>query len=96
MTAGTLSKLDRDFAAFHAKNPQVYNRLVALAKVAKRNGRTQLGIKMLYEVLRWEIFITTTGDDYRLNNNWPSRYARLIMEQEPGLAGIFELRELRS
>jgi hypothetical protein len=38
----------------------------------------------------------TVGDDFKLNNNYHSRYARLIMEREPGLDGFFETRGLRS
>ena len=35
-------------------------------------------------------------DQFRLNNNWTGMYARLLMENEPTLAGLFETRELRS
>jgi hypothetical protein len=92
----TQSRLDREFYDFHAKNPAVYRKLVELARQAKASGRTRVGIGMLYEVVRWHVFLITTDDEYKLNNNHRSRYARLIMEQEPDLAGIFELRELHS
>lgn len=85
------------FVAFDESNPRVYRRLVALARQAVARGRTRIGIKMLWEVLRWEFFLETdTDDDFRLNNNYTAHYARKIMDTEPGLAGIFELRELRA
>lgn len=92
----TQSRLDREFWEFHAKNPHVYRQLVKLAREAKMRGRTKVGIKMIFEVVRWTQFISTTDPDYKMNNNYHSRYARLIMEQESDLAGVFELRELRS
>lgn len=90
------SRLDRQFAEFHAANPRVYEELVVLARQAKAVGRHKIGIKMLYEVVRWHRFISTVGDEYKVNNNYHSRYARLIMKREKDLDGIFELRELKS
>lgn len=86
------------FAAFHETNPHIYERLVRMARALKSRGRDRLGISMLFEVLRWE-HATETDDptsDLKLNNGYKPHYARLIMEREPDLAGIFETRELRT
>lgn len=91
------STIEHDFRDFHAQNPEVYDRLVELARQWKlRRGNAKLGIKMLWEVLRWETALHTRGDDFRLNNNFTSYYARLIMEREPDLEGVFELRRLHT
>jgi hypothetical protein len=87
--------LDVRFAEFHDANPHVYDALVRMARQWKRAGRESCSIKMLFEVLRWEIGITTSGDLFTLNNSYTSRYARLINANEPDLAGIFETRSLR-
>ena len=84
------------FRKFHAENPQVYRSLVALARQAKEQGVREVGIGMLWEVLRWHFFLETTDGTFKLNNNHRSRYARLIMAQEPDLVGMFETRELTS
>jgi hypothetical protein len=57
-----------------------------------RTGRHKLGIKTLYERARWEIALATTDADFKLNNNFTAWYSRLIMAQEPDLAGLFDLR----
>lgn len=88
--------IDADFLAFHSANPHIYDALVSLARRAKAAGRRKAGIGMLWEVLRWDIFIRTTGTEYKLNNNYRSRYARLIMHREPDLADFFETRVLTS
>jgi hypothetical protein len=89
------SRLERAFVEFHEKNPQVYERLVKLARdLRARNRSRKLGIGMLYEVVRWMHFMETTDEEYKLNNNHRSRYARMIMRNEPDLADAFEVREL--
>jgi len=93
----TLTKvtLDAQFEEFHKNNPEVYEELVRLARQMKARGHKQIGIKMLWEVLRWERAMKTTDQtEWKLNNNYTSRYARLIMEQEPDLEGFFKTREL--
>lgn len=93
---GEPSSLDHRFAIFHSENPKVYEELCALARQAKSRGRKKIGMKMLFEVVRWNRFIETNDPEFKLNNNHHSRYARLLMKQEPDLAGFFDLRELRS
>jgi hypothetical protein len=82
------------FKEFHEQNPNVYSKLVDLALVAKANGHTQIGISLLWERLRWYHLVETKSDTFKLNNNFRSRYARLIMDNEPALDGFFRLREL--
>lgn len=92
---------DRDtiegrFMLFHLHNPGVYQRLVQMARDWKANGRTRGSINMFFEVLRYERGLVTKGDDFKVNNNFRSRYARMIMQDEPGLRGFFDTRELQS
>lgn len=90
------SRLDREFDGFHARHPEVYLELVRLGRTLLARGYTHLGIGMLWETLRYTSMLgASPGEDtYRLNNNHRSRYARLIMEREPGFAGVFETRAL--
>lgn len=86
------------FMAFHRANPWVYEALVDLARDLVRRGRKKVGIGMLFEVLRWHYQRATAdaASDFRLNNNYRSRYARLIAMREPDLRRVFETRRLRS
>lgn len=86
-----------DFAIFHTKHPEVYINLVKLARDLKARGHAKGGIGMLWEVLRWQWFMTRDADeDFKLNNNYRSHYARFIMDNEADLKGFFDLRELRA
>jgi hypothetical protein len=81
------------FDRFHAENPRVYTTLVRLAREwVGRFGSHKVGIGALYEVARWEIALATSDADFKLNNNFRAYYAQLIMAQEAGLEGLFDLR----
>ena len=85
------------FERFHIRHPEVYDELVRLAEAAQYVGRRHIGIRMLWERMRWTFTIERDADeDFKLNDHYHSRYVRLICELRPDLAGMFHLRELRS
>lgn len=85
------------FLKFHSDNPNVYNLLVQFANEVKDAGHNTYSIKALFEVVRWHINVKTKSDDiFKLNNNYHSRYARLIEENESNLSGFFKKRELQT
>lgn len=88
--------LQERFLAFHHANPHVYEELLKLARRWQRAGNRHCGIKMLFEVLRYRHGLRTSGDDFKLNNNFHARYARLLVEKNPELADLFEMRELKA
>lgn len=90
-----MDAIQETFLNFHAENPFVYSTLVRLAQEVKAKNKLKWSIKALWEVMRWELEVKTDSlSEFQLNNNFPSRYARLIMEQEPNLAGMFNIRLL--
>jgi hypothetical protein len=90
--------IDKKFAEFHAANPHVYATLVRLAREARGAGKTRIGMKALWERMRWDLWLSTKHnvDEAKLNNDFTSRFARLIEEREPDLRGMFETRRLRA
>ncbi|MBO9522336.1 MAG: hypothetical protein J7518_12435 [Nocardioidaceae bacterium] len=88
------SLVDR-FAAFHDANPHVADALEHLA-AQWLTHRDHVGMKALFERLRWESGIRTEGDPYVLNNNYTAYYARLLIDRRPEWASAFRLRELKS
>lgn len=84
------------FLEFHHNNPQVYFELRSLAREWKNAGHSKVGMKMLFEVLRWQRGLAGVRDldGFKLNNNFTSRYARLLMGNEPELAHFFDVRSL--
>lgn len=89
--------IDERFAEFHREHPEVYIELVKLARVAKKQGFTKIGIRMLWEVARWNLFVIGGRQStLKANDQFTSRYARLIMKQERDLRNIFRTRKLRA
>lgn len=88
---------DRRFAEFDRENPHVYAELLRLARRARTLGRRKIGMRMLWEVTRWNLDIETQRPEgeFKLNDHLHSRYARKL-NGEPDLAGCFELRSLKT
>tara|TARA_R110000823_G_scaffold63344_2_gene149352 strand:+ start:91 stop:381 length:291 start_codon:yes stop_codon:yes gene_type:complete len=84
---------DADF--FHMENPQVYVELRKLALSLADAGHRCWSIKGLFEMLRYYSALKTTGKPYKLNNNLTPFYARLLMKNEPRLAGFFKIRSTK-
>lgn len=87
--------IEQRFQRFHRRNPHVYDLLRKMALALYKNNQ-RMGMKGLFEVLRWNYMFTTSDPDFKLNNNYTSLYARLLMEQEPALRGFFETRRRRA
>lgn len=88
--------IDEVFAAFHQANPHVYTEIERRALALQRVGAVRVGIGAIVEAMRYDYALRTEGDDYKLNNNFRSRYARLLVADHPELRDVVELRELRS
>lgn len=85
------------FRQFHEANPWVYERLRVLALDMVGRGHRRIGIGMLWEVLRWQYARATVSEDgLKLNNDYRSRYARLLAESDERLSDAFETRRLRT
>ena len=82
------------FMEFHAKNPDVYKALVRMAReYSALHPHQKIGIKTLWENLRWHYLINVhRTDQFKLNNNHAAYYSRLIMSANPDLEGLFEIR----
>jgi hypothetical protein len=84
------------FEDFDRKHPEVCRRLVRLAFELKERGFKRCGMKFLFERLRWFYWVERGDADFKLNNDFHSRYARKIMAEFPELQGFFEVRELKA
>lgn len=83
------------FEAFHSQNPQVYAAYRSLAFQLLGQGVKRYGISGLTEILRWQFALQTKGDSFRINNDYRSRYVRMLVKNHPELDGFFEFRQLR-
>jgi len=88
--------IDERFREFHKQHPEVMRELLELCDEALAAGRTRIGMKQLFEVVRWHRIINPhPKGDFKLNNSYTSRYARLIMRRLK-YRGLFETRTLKA
>lgn len=78
-----------------ALHPEVYEALRVLALQAVRAGRRRLGMRALWERMRWELELRTGDVPYKLDNCLAPGYARLLTERELELSDVFEFRGRR-
>lgn len=71
------------FLAFHRDGPHVAKALEAYIADQLAKGRQRIGMKEAFEALRWDPRFRTNGEPYKLNNNFTSFYADLIVRRNP-------------
>jgi len=84
------------FEQFHQNNPRVYSLIMKFVYEARKRGFNHYTINGIFERVRWHMNIETKDTEFKLNNNYRSRYVRLIEREHPELAGFFRTRELIS
>ncbi|WP_203615376.1 hypothetical protein [Streptomyces sp. SID13726] len=90
--AGSRPTLTDRFRAFDAEHPYVYRALERLTADRLAAGATRVGLKALFEDLRWQLPAGVRG----LNNSFTALYARKLIEDHPDWASAFELRRRRT
>jgi hypothetical protein len=88
--------IDERFAIFHAANPAVYAAFRRHAETLLNAGRKRYSADGILHRVRWDMDIQTTGDTYKLNDHYSSRYARKMAAEDRRFAEFFEFRTLRS
>lgn len=94
--SGSFSDLNpsivRKFWKYHSANPAVFELFRKFSNELKRSGRKHYGAKAVMERIRWHFAVETVGDDFKLNNNYTSCYARLMVLQDDSFDGFFAMR----
>ena len=85
-------KIELAFLAFHMDNPHVYEEVKKIALDLRRSGRDFYGIGAIFEIIRYHRAMTTNDPHFKMNHNYKALYSRLLMKQEPELAGFFKIR----
>lgn len=86
------STLAEQFEGFDREHPWVYAVLERLAAERLAAGATRIGMKALFETLRWRHPHGMKG----LNNNYTAFYARQLLAEHPEWALVIEIRRRRT
>lgn len=84
------------FEAFHKENPHIYKAFEQQVINAVQKGRTKLSAKLIVNWIRWNQFLESSDDNWKINDAYQSMYAREFIKNHPEHSGIFEMRKLRA
>ena len=83
------------FLRFHAAHPEVFSKFREYAEELYQRGHRRYSADMILGRIRWHFQIEKGDRDWKVNDHFTSRYARLLMSTYGKFAGFFELRRLR-
>lgn len=82
-----------NFFVYHSENSHVYESFKKYARQLQRAGRDHHSSQAIIERIRWDTMVESKNDDFKINNNWPSCYSRLLMIEDPSFIGFFRTRK---
>lgn len=95
MFAGVDPRIRERFSNYHIANPQVFTLFLHYSFELIDAGRAYYGARSIIERVRWEMNLTTSGDVFKINNDFSPLYARLVIYHFPGVFdAFFRLRRI--
>lgn len=83
---------DEDFWNYHKENPHIYEAFKSQTIEVIKRGFKNFSADFIVHVLRWETTVKAKHDEYKINNNYRSYYARLFIRDHPQYKGFFRFR----
>jgi hypothetical protein len=81
--------------AWHKENPHVYELFKRFTHEAISRGHRNLSAWLIINRIRWETSIVTTGQDFKISNDFIAYYSRLFMHEFPQYKGFFRIKALK-
>lgn len=89
------ASIDDRFRASDREHPEVFRLFREYAERIRAKGHERYSADAILHRIRWHYHIERGERDFAINNDFASRYSRLLMTVDPSFAGFFETRELR-
>lgn len=83
------------FKSFHQQNPRVFQDFKSKA-FAMRSKRNKYSAMAIFQAMRWDYDLQTSGDPFKINNDFIPIYARLLVYHHPEFETFFEFRKVIS
>lgn len=90
----TFQERKKEWWAWHKQNPLVWEYFEQFSLEAVARGRTQVSHWLIVNRIRWEISIITTGEDFKINNNYIAFYARYWNAMHPEHKNLFNIKKM--
>jgi hypothetical protein len=87
--------LKDQFREFDQKFPVVYEKFRSFAVSLLEQGRTRYSARTILERVRWDVNLSVSDGEFKLNNNLTPFFARKLIGEDARFANFFELRALK-
>jgi len=80
---------------WHLKNPHVWKLFEKFSLQALDKGHKKLSHWLIINRIRWECAIETTGNDFKISNDFIAFYARYFNYKYPEHKGFFTIKKMK-
>jgi hypothetical protein len=80
---------------WHKKNPHVWALFEQFSREAVSRGRKKISHWLIINRIRWETSIVTTGNDFKISNDYIAFYARLWIALYPAHKDLFNVKKMK-
>ena len=84
--------IEKRWRAFHLAHPYIGQELERRALQLRRAGAQRIGVKMLWESMRFDALVRSDDRPYAFNNDYAAIYSRWLIHNHPGLDDVIETR----
>jgi len=90
-----LDDLKTEWWKWHKKNPDFYRLWCYFTFIAIKKGHQNLSGWLIANRVRWETDVETTGNKFKISNNYIALYCRLFMHHYPKYKGFFRIKTMK-
>lgn len=84
----------KDWWEWHKANPLVWQYFERFSLEAVSKGRKKISHWLIINRIRWEVNIMTTGEDFKISNDYIAFYARLWKAMHPQHKDLFTTKRM--
>jgi hypothetical protein len=83
-----------DWEDFHRENPMIWQYFEKFSFEAIAKRRKKISHWLIINRIRWEVYVVTTGEEFKISNNYIAFYARLWRETYPQHKELFNIKAM--
>ena len=91
----TFQERKNEWSDFHRENPLIWKYFEKFAFEAIANKRKKISHWLIINRVRWEVYIVTTGEEFKISNNYIAFYARFWQETYPAHKELFNTKQMK-
>lgn len=91
-----MNNLKSKWWEWHKKNPHIFKAFEKQALRAVEAGKEKISGYAIVNYLRWEVYLETEGDEFKIRNDWIPFYVRLFQHVHPEHKDLFNTRPMKN